>query len=97
MMRRLFVVALLAEACGPPCRSVCHKVLFECGNLDSQRVALDECELSCQQQEVLYDFWEDEEKADLFDEHKRCIRSSSCEEIAAGACYQDGMEDIFVF
>jgi hypothetical protein len=97
MKRWVFVVALLAEACSPPCRSVCRKVLFECGDLDSQRVALDECEVSCQQQEILYEIWEDEEKQDLFDDHKRCIRSSSCDELAQGECYYDEFEDIFVF
>jgi hypothetical protein len=97
-MHRLLVLVLASfvEACSLPCRSVCRKVLFECGDLGSERVALDECELSCLQQEALYEEWEDEVKQAQFDDHKGCIRSSSCEEIAEGECY-DGYEDLFVF
>ena len=87
---------MLAQACAPPCRQVCRKVLFECDNLDSDRVALDECEASCQQQDAVYQVWQDEEKQDLFDAHKSCIGSSTCEEIAAGACYE-GYEELFLF
>ena len=93
------VVPLLAlglAACAPPCKQVCRKVLFDCGDLDSERVSLEECEESCNRQEALYEQWEDEEKADLFDDHKRCIASSSCDEIAVGECYE-GFEELFVF
>jgi hypothetical protein len=98
-MHRLLLLAMtvaLAEACAPPCRQVCRKVLFECGDLGSERVALDECEVSCLRQEALYQEWEDERKEELFDDHRRCIARSSCDELAEGVCY-DGYEELFVF
>ena len=71
-------------------------MLFECGDLDSERVSFLECEDSCLRQDALYQQWEDERKQELFNDHKRCINRSSCEEIAQGECYY-GFEDLFVF
>lgn len=92
---RAFLIPMLVllAACPPPCKQVCRKIL-DCGNLDSQRVAVEECELSCQVQEALYIQWEDETKQDAFDDHKRCLMQESCEDIADGVCYD---EQIFVF
>jgi len=81
-------------ACAPPCKQVCRKTL-NCA-LDSERVAQDECEDSCRRQETLYARWQDDVKAALFDDHKRCIKRSSCDELAEGVCYE-GFEDLFVF
>ncbi|MEZ4241550.1 MAG: hypothetical protein R3F59_36465 [Myxococcota bacterium] len=93
----LFALALTlaATGCVPPCGQVCRKVLFTC-DLNSERVAFDECEASCTQQLELYRQWRDDELLDLFDDHRRCIAHSSCDEIAAGQCY-DGYEALFVF
>lgn len=91
----LLLLLPLAAACPPPCAQVCRKVLFDC-ELDSERVAQGECEDACVAQETLYARWEDEEKQELFDDHKRCVMRSTCEEIADGACYE-GYEDLFVF
>ncbi|MEQ1501076.1 MAG: hypothetical protein ABMB14_02550 [Myxococcota bacterium] len=88
------VLASVATGCAPPCRQVCRKVLG-CG-IDSERVALDECETSCVSQERLYEIWDDQHMQDLFEDHKRCLSSSSCDEIAAGECYE-GYEELFVF
>lgn len=93
--RALVLLLLPLAACPPPCGSVCRKVLDDCG-LDSERVAQGECEDACVAQETLYARWDDEEKRDLFDDHKRCLMRSSCDEIADGVCY-DGYEDLFVF
>lgn len=71
--------------CTPRCQETCTKVL-DCG-LESTRVARDECTLACQDQQRLYDDWEDQTKIDAFKEHRRCIRSATCEELAEGACY----------
>lgn len=96
-MRRVLLLAVLLPltACPPPCRQVCRKVLFDC-ELDTERVALEECELACETQDALYELWEDERLQKLFDDHRRCVGRSSCEELADGACYE-GFEDLFVF
>jgi hypothetical protein len=97
MRRPLLLLVALAPlaACPPPCKQVCRKVLFDC-ELDTERVALEECQDACETQQQLYDVWDDERLQDLFDDHRRCIGRSSCEEIADGACY-DGFEDLYVF
>jgi hypothetical protein len=96
-MRRLLLVPVLLSlaACPPPCGQVCRKVLFDC-ELDTERVALEECEASCETQGQLYQLWEDEELQDLFDDQRRCVGRSSCEELAEGACYE-GFEALYVF
>lgn len=94
-MRAFLLMGLLVlGGCAPPCGQVCRKVL-DCG-IDSERVAQAECELSCTQQSALYASWEDEALEQLYEDHRRCIVRSSCEEIAEGACYE-GYEDLFVF
>lgn len=85
----------LLAGCPPPCARTCKKVL-KCGNLDSDRVSQLECEDSCQEQIRLYDAWDDEEKQDLFSEHRRCLMDAECGAIASGTCY-DGFEGLFVF
>lgn len=85
----------LLTACPPPCSQVCRKVLNEC-ELDSQRVSFDECETNCVSQDTLYDGWGNDYLQDLYDDHKRCITRSSCDEIAAGVCYE-GFEELFAF
>ena len=82
----------LSGGCTPRCQESCAKVL-DC-DLGSTRVARDECVLSCQLQQTLYQDWEDKSKIKAFRKHKRCIRSSTCEEIAEGACYD---ETLFLF
>ena len=94
---RLFLLVLLptASACVPPCQQLCRKVLFDC-DLDSERVSLDECIQSCERQDQLYLQWGDSEKRQLYNDHRRCISNSSCDELADGACYE-GFEDLFIF
>lgn len=94
-MRPHLIAALLAvllQGCTPTCKATCRKVLA-C-DLDSERVALDACADSCTDIASLYESWEDEKLIEAFDDHRSCIGSSSCEEIEAGACYD---EDLFVF
>ena len=91
----LALVVLPIAACAPPCKQICRKTLFDC-SLDSERVALQECVDACTQQEVLYEQWKNQELADLFDDHKRCIGRATCEELAEGVCYE-GYEELFVF
>ncbi len=79
------LLALGSQACTPRCQETCTKVL-DCG-FESTRVARDECVFSCQDQQSLYASWEDEVKIEAFKEHKRCLASSTCEEIEEGVCY----------
>ena len=85
----LLAGALLLGACNPSCEKTCRQVL-KCDNLDSDRIAVDECKLECQSQERLWDDWADENELDnAFTEHKRCLVQSTCDEIEAGECYDD--------
>ena len=96
MLRAALGVLLLGvAACDPPCQRTCRKVL-ECGNLQTDRLALEACEQDCERQEQLYDDWEDEAKQDLFKDHKRCLLDATCDEIADGECFV-GYEELFVF
>jgi hypothetical protein len=96
VLRSLLAIALIGvAACDPPCKRTCRKVL-DCGNLSTDRLALDACIADCSQQELLYEEWEDERKEELFTEHKRCLLDATCEEIEAGECYV-GYEELFPF
>ncbi len=85
----LLLSASLLGGCTPRCQEICNKVL-DC-SLETTRVAKDECVLSCRLEEALYDDWEDDSKTAAFKEHKRCIGSSTCEEIASGTCYDEAL------
>lgn len=63
--------------------------LVACGNLSTSRMTQAECEASCNAQDELYNIWTDQEKRDAFDEEMRCLGASTCDEIAAGACYDE--------
>ncbi len=86
-------VILLSSACTPTCRETCKKLLA-CEDLDSERVALDACDDSCGDLDAQYEDWEDESLIEALDEHKKCVGSSTCEEIGAGVCFD---EALFVF
>ena len=88
----VIVIGLGLSGCAPPCRTTCSKTL-RCG-IDSERIAQEECELSCNRELSLYQSWEDQTKLIAFRKHRRCIFNSSCEEIAAGECYD---EELFEF
>jgi len=76
-------------ACSPSCEQTCRKLL-NCGNLDSQRVSLQECQASCNSQLRLFDGWQDEDELDqAFRDHRTCLMRSSCEEIDLGECYDE--------
>jgi hypothetical protein len=91
---RLVVLAVVlgaGVACTPTCEQTCRKLL-RCELDDAPRVAYDECVVACESQDHLYeDAWQDEELEKAFDEHRRCIRDATCDEIADGACYDDAL------
>ena len=91
-MRRSSALALAAlwlAGCTPTCERTCTKLLA-CGTLESDRVSVEECEASCIFQVNLYDEWLDEKVLDkAFDQHRRCLVRSSCEQIDAGECFDE--------
>lgn len=88
--RCISVLALLFFlGCEPTCEGVCRDVLA-C-DLDSDRVSHEECEATCIRQQELYEDWEDEDKADRFAAHKSCLSDATCDEIAAGVCYDEAL------
>jgi len=99
VVRRSLSVALVGllglAACNPRCERTCRKLL-DCGNLQSDRLAVEACEQDCLRQEDLYAEWGDDDKAELFKEHKRCLMQATCDEIADGECFV-GYEELFVF
>ena len=88
----VLAAVIAGSGCAPSCEHTCRKVLA-C-DLGTERIAQQECVDSCEAQDALYQSWDDEEKIDAFDDHRRCLVQSSCDEIADGACYD---EDLFVF
>lgn len=83
------VLSVAIVGCAPRCERTCKKLL-KCDGLDSDRVALSECETSCRNQLTMFDGWKDEVKLeDAFAAHRRCIVGSTCGEIADGVCYDE--------
>jgi hypothetical protein len=72
---------------------VCDKVV-ECDDLGTERMPPEECKESCLQQKALYATWTDTQLRDAFDDELSCIDDSSCDDIAAGVCYD---EDLWSF
>lgn len=84
---------LIGTGCSPTCQRTCTK-LVTCDEVESDRVAVDECEESCVLQEALYQEWDDTQLQDAFVDYKRCVTGSTCEEVAAGECYD---EDLWIW
>ncbi len=80
------------SACDPPCSRTCKK-LVNCG-LDTPRLSKEECELACEDQEALYDEWEDPQLRTSFREYKQCVMDKTCNAIEDGVCYD---EDLYAF
>lgn len=78
-----------AAACTPTCEQTCRKLLFRCAFPETEQVRLEECEISCQREEALYDQVDDREGLSEARAHRRCVANSSCDEIEAGDCYDD--------
>lgn len=86
--------ALLLAGCPPTCEQMCNK-LDRCGL--NGTVSTIDCRSSCTQQlESVADNDTDDgdpEAAEgakkAFRQHRLCISNHSCDELVAGACYQD--------
>jgi hypothetical protein len=93
-MKQLVLVGVLALqfACGSTCSGVCDKLL-SCPQLDAASISDKECDLDCAVQENSYE--SDPVLSAAFEAHKDCVMDASCEELAAGACYE--AEGLFAF
>lgn len=89
MPRRAWVVAVgltcvVQAACAPDCDALCGK-LERCG-LDGDVPRL-ECRTTCERQITQLDDDTDDATSDAFRAHRVCLGNHSCDEIAAGVCY----------
>jgi len=87
------LLTTLAAGCEPTCQRTCKK-LVDCDEIETPRVAVDECEDSCNRTEALYEDWDDEQLRTAFDDYKTCVSDESCQAIADGACYDP---DLFIW
>ena len=90
MVRVLVVGALLLglpaglAGCEPTCKQTCRK-LVSC-ETESDRVTVEECESACVLQERELEETEQDARRKALADHKRCIRSESCDDVVAGVC-----------
>jgi hypothetical protein len=70
---------------------VCRK-LVACETADNLNRL--ECEEACEREANLYEVEDDDAMQAAFADHRRCLGAASCDEIAAGECYD---EDLFRF
>lgn len=85
----LCAVALTSAGCTPTCARVCTRLVDDCGDLGTERMTAYECEESCTEQQKLYDRWADTQKQDALDEELSCLIDATCDDIAAGTCYNE--------
>lgn len=86
----LLLVAALLGGCQPTCEQVCDK-LVACENPGTERMSGPECEVECKEQQELYATWADTQLRASFDAHLSCLDDATCDEVAAGACYDEEM------
>lgn len=86
----LLGAALVLGGCHATCKQACKKLL-DCDEVESSRVNLEECRASCSREEELYESWENTALEEALRDELDCITSSTCEELAAGACYDDDL------
>lgn len=94
-MQRIFWFAVLAGGlvgCRSTCQDVCDK-LVECDGLPTDRMSSAECEDSCKSQAALYDDWADVQKQDALQAELDCLGDATCDEVAAGTCYDEAIWD----
>ena len=84
---------LLLWGCTPTCEDACDQ-LVGCENPGTELLAADECRESCERQRDLYQHWGNEGLQDAFDASLNCYMDSSCDDIAAGVCYD---RDIWMY
>ncbi|MCB9680169.1 MAG: hypothetical protein H6733_01755 [Alphaproteobacteria bacterium] len=85
------LVGLTSAGCAPSCATVCAK-LDRCDL--NPTVDKAECELSCEREynaTIEQKLLDNDAPKEVFDDHRRCLGGHSCDEIAAGACYDEAL------
>lgn len=89
-----WLLAGALTACTPPCERTCRKLLA-CDNLETDRVSLVECQLSCEEEVRRVQTWDDAKfYEDLIGDQRRCLVQSTCEEIERGECYDERLAPV---
>lgn len=87
MKHLLLLAAVATAACNPTCQQVCNK-LDRCGFDDAVQVNV--CQATCERQLLFVQELDDEDAAlKQFNDHRRCIGNTSCDDLAAGQCVDD--------
>lgn len=85
-------VALFGAGCTPTCREACRK-LDRCDLLAG--IDVEECRETCEadldNRQVAKRDDDDPEPLKTFNAHRRCLGSSTCDDIADGVCFDDDL------
>ena len=96
-MRPYFLILCIAPTllvgCEPTCKETCRKLL-ECEEVQTPRLALEDCTASCTVQGELYEDWQDTQLRQSFADLKTCVVDNECDRIADGVCYD---EELFIW
>jgi hypothetical protein len=85
----LFAAVVFAAGCAPTCAEVCNK-LDRCGFDGTVQVI--ECRTACERQLAFAQELDDDNVAvKAFNDHRRCLGNTSCEDIEAGVCVEDDL------
>ena len=86
----LAIVIGMSSGCKATCADVCDR-LVDCDGLPTERMSSAECEDSCRSETALYDGWTDVQKQDALQSELDCLNEASCDDVAAGVCYDDSI------
>jgi hypothetical protein len=65
--------------------------VIACDDAGTERMSSAECQEECKQQQELYATWDDTQLRAGLDDELSCLKSSSCDDIEDGVCYQDDL------
>ena len=86
----LSAIVFSAAGCKATCADVCDQIV-DCDGLPTARMSSAECEESCKSQSDQYDGWADGQKQDALQDELDCLSDSTCDDIAAGVCYNEAI------
>jgi hypothetical protein len=83
------VICGFVGGCVGDCETACVRLDACAAELGTAGYTRAECEQQCGRQDELYDRWGDQEKKQAFRAELTCLTNATCDEIAAGECYDD--------